>query len=198
MSPNDWAIAVNPTRSIYLTCPTNRELLSATHNRELLCAIECINGESGEIPLFLIVTETNILALWFINNLDPHVAVTTSETGFNNDWISLQWIEHFERYSRCRQVDSRRLLLMDGYKSHDTCELLKYCEEHNIIPLTFLSHTTYLLQLHNVCLFQPMKHYHSEAVNRAISTEEKCFSKMEFLAAFNQFRRQAFKASTIE
>lgn len=87
---------------------------------------------------------------------------------------------------------------MDGYGTHDTYEFLEYCEEYNIIPLTFPSHTTHSLQPLDVCVFQPLKHYHSEAVNQAISTGVECFSKVEFLAAFNQFRRQAFKASTIE
>ena len=44
--------------------------------------IECINGTREEIPLFLIVTRTNILALWFVKDLDLNVAVTTSETSF--------------------------------------------------------------------------------------------------------------------
>lgn len=86
---------------------------------------------------------------------------------------------------------------MDGYGSHDTYESLHYCEEHNIIPLTFPSHTTHLLQPLDVYVFQPLKHYHSKAVNQPISTGDESFSKMEFLAAFNQFRRQAFKPSTV-
>ena len=76
MARSDWVIAVDPTRTVYSKCPNNRELLSA---------IECINGVGREIPPFLIVTGTNILAPWFLNDLDPNVAVTTSETGFNND-----------------------------------------------------------------------------------------------------------------
>lgn len=188
MARSDWVIAVDPTRAVYSKCPNNRELLSA---------IECINGAGGEIPPFLIVTGTNILAPWFINDLDPNVAVTTSESGFNNDWISLQWIKHFERFSRRGQQGAWRILIMDGYGSHDTCEFLEYCEEHNIIPFTFPSHTTHLLQPLDVCVFQPAKHYHSEAVNEAVCTGAEAFSKVDFLAAFNTFRRRAFKSTTI-
>lgn len=63
MARNDWAIAVDSTRTVYLKCP---------NNRELLLAIEIITG-------------TNILTPWFVNGLDPHVAVTNSEIGFNNN-----------------------------------------------------------------------------------------------------------------
>jgi hypothetical protein len=188
MARGDWVIAIDPMRTVYSKCPNNRELLSA---------IECINGTGRDIPPFLIVTGTNILAPWFVNDLHSNIAVTTSETGFNNDWISLQWIKHFEQFSRRGQRGKWRLLIMDGFGSHDTFEFLEYCEFHNIIPFTFPSHTTHLLQPLDVCVFQPLKHYHAEAVNQAISTGDESFSKVEFLAAFNTFRTQAFKSSTI-
>ena len=135
---------MNSTRSIYLKC---------LNNRELLFAIKCINNKNDEIPLFLIVTKINILVSWFLNNLNSYIAITTSKIGFNNNWISLQWIKYFERYSRRGQVGSRRLLLMNNYGSHDIYEFLKYCEEYNIISLTFPSHIIYLLQLLNMCVF---------------------------------------------
>ena len=87
---------------------------------------------------------------------------------------------------------------MDGYESHDTYEFLEYCEYYNIIPFTFPSHTTHLLEPLDVCVFQSAKHWYSEAVNQAICTRNKLFTKVEFLAAFNQFRRQAFKSTTIQ
>ena len=51
---NDWAIVVDPTRTIYLKCPNNRELLSI---------IKYINNKGRKILLFLIITRTNILVL---------------------------------------------------------------------------------------------------------------------------------------
>ena len=188
MARGDWIIAIDPTRTVYSKCPNNRELVSA---------IECINGGGRDIPPFLILTGTNILAPWFVNDLHSNIAVTTSETGFNNDWISLQWIKHFETFSRRGQRGKWRLLIMDGFGSHDTFEFLEYCEYHNIIPFTFPSHTTHLLQPLDVCIFQPLKHWHAEAVNQAISTGDESFSKVEFLAAFNTFRTKAFKPKTI-
>ena len=102
-------ISVDPTRIIYSKC---------LNNCELLLVFKCINGARHKIPPFLIVTETNILAPWFANDLDPNVDVLISETGFNNNWILLQWIKHFERFSQSGQRGSRRLLIMDGYGSH--------------------------------------------------------------------------------
>ncbi len=86
---------------------------------------------------------------------------------------------------------------MNGYGFHHTREFLFYCEDHKIIPFDLPSHTTHLLQPLNVCVFQPLKHWHSKVVNEAIQTGDEIFTKIEFLTAFNEFRSKAFKETTI-
>lgn len=84
---------------------------------------------------------------------------------------------------------------MDGYGSHHTYEFLKFCEDYKI--KVYPPHITHLLQLLDVCVFQPLKHWHLQAVNEAVQKGDETFSKVEFLNAFNSFRRKAFKESTI-
>jgi hypothetical protein len=48
-----------------------------------------------------------------------------------------------------------------------------------------------------VVYFQPLKHYHGEAINYAIRTGNVEFNQIDFLAAFEGFRRSAFKTTTI-
>lgn len=88
--------------------------------------MECINGVGRDIPPMLILTGTQQLAPWFINDLDDNIAVTTTETRFPNDWILLQWVEHFEKFSAIHQKSAWHLLLMDGYGSHHTYVFLRY------------------------------------------------------------------------
>ena len=59
-------------------------------------------------------------------------------------------------------------------------------------------HSTHLTQPLDVGVFQPMKHYHAEAVDNAIRLGDVDFNRLDFLAAFNQFRTKAFKSSTIK
>ena len=188
MGREDWVISVDVVRRIYSKCPDNRESLTA---------MECINGVGRDIPPMLILTGIQQLAPWFNNDLDDDIAITTAETGYTNDWISLQWVKHFEKYSAKRQQGAWRLLLMDGHGSHHTYEFLKFCEDHKIKAVGMPPHTTHLLQPLDVCVFQPLKHWHSEAVNEAVQNGDETFSKVEFLNAFNTFRRKAFKESTI-
>ena len=169
----DWVVTVDPNRRIYSKDPDNRESLTG---------IECISGGGKDIPPMLIMTGVQILAPHFNNDLADDMLVTTSETGYSNDWISLRWLEHFDRFSQKHQQGAWRLLVMDGYGSHRTREFLSYCEDHKIIPFGLPSHTTHLLQPLDVSVFQPLKHWHSEAVNRAVQTGDEIFSKFEFLA----------------
>ena len=73
-------------RRIYSKCPDNRESLTA---------IECINGIRRDISSMLILIGIQQLMPWVNNNLSDDIAVTTVETGYTNNWISLQWIKHF-------------------------------------------------------------------------------------------------------
>ena len=76
-------------------------------------------------------------------------------------------------------------------------EFLEYCEWNNIIPLALPSHTTHILQPLDVCVFQPLKHWHAEAINEAAQMGDEKFNKLEFLNAFNDFRAKAFQSTTI-
>ena len=58
-------------------------------------------------------------------------------------------------------------------------------------------HTTHLIQPLDVVVFQPLKHYHAEAIDKATRTGCSDFNKLEFLSAITSIREQAFKESTI-
>ncbi len=51
----------------------------------------------------LIMTEVQLLTSHFNNDLGNDVLITISETGYSNDWISLRWLKHFDRFSQKHQ-----------------------------------------------------------------------------------------------
>ena len=144
MARNDWIITANNSRRSYSADPSNRESLTA---------VECINGAGQDIPPFLIVTGVNILAPWVKHDLNDDVVISTSDSGCTNDWLSLQWIKHFDKHIEKIRKGAGRLLIMDGFGSHHTREFIEYCEIKNIVPFGLPSHTTHLLQPLDVCVF---------------------------------------------
>ena len=188
---SDWvitSISENDKHSIRSKDPDNRESLTS---------IESINGAGGSIPSFLILTGMMIMNSWSNNDLNEDVVLSTAETGYSNDWLSLKWLKHFDTHTIKTRKGTYRLLLMDGYGSHHTIEFIEYCNEAKIIPFGLPAHTTHLLQPLDVVVFQPLKYWHSEAVKEAMAQGDETFTKVEFLNAFNSFRKKTFKRSTV-
>ncbi len=152
----DWIVTVDSNKRIYF---------KNSNNKKSLMSIECISEESKNISSMLIMTEVQLLTFHFNNNLDDDMLITISDTNYSNNWISLQWLKHFNRFSQKHQKNAWRMLVMNNYESHHTCEFLFYCEDHKIIFFNLSLHTTHLLQLLNVYVFQSLKHWHSKMIN---------------------------------
>ena len=80
MLREDWVLSIDPIRKIYSADPENRESLSSQ---------EYINGVGHDIPPMLIIAGQRTLAKWFQNNLADKLAVTVSDSGNADNWISL-------------------------------------------------------------------------------------------------------------
>jgi hypothetical protein len=186
----DQLVITKQQRQLYLGHPTNRE--SAT-------AIEAVSAGGAHIPLFLIFSGITHQSSWYSNpKLDPDTTIAVSSSGYSNDQLSLDWLHHFEKHTRKLTKGAKRLLLLDGYRSHHTIEFIQYCDDNNIIPFGFPPHTTHILQPLDVVVFQPYKHYHTKALDVAVRDGCTRFNKVEFLSAIGEIRRQTFKESTIK
>jgi hypothetical protein len=159
--------------------------------------VEAISAAGVSTPPMVILTGIRHQRS-FYNFLHDDTIVGNSDTGYTNDVLSIEWLKHWELHSRKTQVGAKRLLVMDGYGSHCTFEFIEYCNQHGVIPFSLPPHMSHLMQPLDVTVFQPYKHWHSEAIDAAIRTGCTDFNRVEFLAAFETFRRQALKSSTIK
>ena len=174
-----------------------RQYQSDPDNRDYITLIESLST-AGEVhaPL-LVLKATSLLERWIVDELDDNTAIQYSESGYSNDDINVVWLRLFEQATRARTQGQFRLLILDGFESHIEYDFVQFAQENRIILFTFPPHTTHLLQPLDVVCFQPLKHYHSEAIDSAVRTGDTEFSKTEFLVAFQAFHQQAFKQSTI-
>jgi len=187
---NQWIVIRDASRASYLATDTERELVTS---------METISADGNVLPPLLILPGKMHQSAWYTaTGLPSSTLVAVTETGYSNDEVAFQYIQHFKRYSGLRQQGAHRLLLCDGHGSHHTREFLAYAEAHNICTLGLPAHTTHILQPLDVVVFQPLKYYHSRAVAEATRTGCTHFNKLEFLAAITSIRAQTFKASTIK
>ena len=186
---DQWIVTLDPCRQSYL---------ASSSNRELVTSCEAVSGDGDVLPPMLILPGSLHLEDWYMKtDLDDDFLLAVSHTGYSNDELSLNWLQHFDKFSSRRQVGVYRLLLLDGYGSHCTKEFIDYCDEKKIVPFCLPPHTTHLLQPLDVVVFQPLKHYHAEAIEQATRSGCSDFNKLEFLSAISTIRKQAFKKSTI-
>ncbi|KJZ71080.1 hypothetical protein HIM_09499 [Hirsutella minnesotensis 3608] len=102
----DQLIVTKRARAHYFGIPENRE--SAT-------AIEAISASGEVIPAFLILAAQMHMTSWYqIPELDQETVIRPTPSGYSNDTISLEWLQHFDRHSAKSSKSSRRLLLLDG------------------------------------------------------------------------------------
>ena len=169
-------------------------------NRESLNSVECISAGGFILPPMIILPGKQHLEKWFQKQigLPRDTLFAVSDSGSSNDELSMHWIRHFNDFSGRHQKGAWRMLIMDGYGTHNHTEYINYCWRNKIIPFLFPPHTTHLLQPLDVVCFQPMKHYHSKAIHNAVRLGDLEFNKVEFLASLTQVRTSTFKMATIK
>jgi DDE superfamily endonuclease len=174
-------------------------------DREIVTCIECISARGEAIPTFFITKGKRFMARWTddwrARGHHPKSSWTASSSGFINEDLALEWLDHFIENAHIPQRPRRRgqhcLLLMDGHGSHLTYDFIVKCYEYGIIPFCLPPHTTHILQPLDVCVFLPYKHWHQVVLLRKVQEGIFDFGKDDFLAAQPEIKALAFKKSTI-
>lgn len=186
---NKLVITRRAKRTSYLGVPTNRE--SAT-------AVEAISTTGEYTPAFLILSGKVHLKQWYnMPELAGDTVIAVSDSGYSNDVLSLDWLRHFDQHTKKKSKGKYRLLILDGYGSHHTFEFVTYAEQNDIILFGLPPHLTHLLQPLDVVVFQPLKHWHSQAIDLLVRDGVEQITKVEFLQIIQDVRKKAFKESTI-
>ncbi|KAJ5605075.1 hypothetical protein N7510_010229, partial [Penicillium lagena] len=165
-------------------CPKRKQVEAAAnlilHEARSDLSISSVNADgSFVIAPLIILTGLQILLRWFDNITEECIAV--NDTGYMNQQVAYQWIQHFNRETKGRAIGKYRLLLCDGLSAHITREFIQFCEKSDIIPYFLPPHLSHELQPLDVGVFNVYKHWHSEAVEAATMSGCTKFTKDLFL-----------------
>ncbi|SCO92506.1 uncharacterized protein FRV6_16634 [Fusarium oxysporum] len=164
-------------------------------SREWITVIQAINAEGQAIPPFIIGAGQYHLANWYReSNLPGDWATATSQNGWTDNEIGLEWLKHFDRCTSKRSNSRYRLLILDGHESHHSADFEIYCEEHKIITLCMPPHSSHLLQPLDVGCFGLLKKAYGREIEHLIRCSITHVSKTEFFPAFYT----AFQATMTE
>jgi hypothetical protein len=135
----------------------------------------------------LVIQGDNIPEAWpQTKGAQESTVFKSNPSGRVTEDVTLEWIQFFDRQTKDRVTDAQpRILLFRGEPLHLTFAFLEFCDQHNIIPLTFPLKMGHLMQSFELKQFSSYKDYWRprsfDGVKMADADEEKgCFIKNFF------------------
>ncbi len=138
---NDWMLVLSELINEH----KQQDFSKCSDNRESMTNIECINDTRFSISSFLIMMKIMIMNSWINNDLNDEMILFTADTNYFNDWLFLEWLKQFDKHFAKTQRETYRLLLMNEYESHHTCEFIEYDYQVKIISIDLSIHITHFL-----------------------------------------------------
>nr|XP_012554776.2 MFS-type transporter clz9-like [Hydra vulgaris] len=99
-----------------------------------------------------------------LNNCPPGSLGAAIKSGWSNDVIFLQFLEHFINNVR-PSIEKPVLLLMDNHESHLNISVIELAKKSGIVLMTFHPHTTHKMQPLDRGVFRPFKTFYKNAMN---------------------------------
>jgi hypothetical protein len=174
-----------------------RKHRGTTVKRTLGTAIECISADGRCLHPLIIWPAATHRSSWTTHATSGwHFAC--SKTGYTNKYISLYWVENvFDPQTRDRAGDRPRLLICDGFGTHESVEVMKFCFANRIILCRLPSHTSHKLQPCDVGVFGPLKTAYRAQVEQACRAGVGAIGKPHFTYLYDRARNEAFTSRNI-
>lgn len=165
--------------------------------RTLITAIECISADGRYLHALIIWPAATH---WSTRTTHPTPGwhFGHSDSGYTDTAISLYWIQHvFDPLTKVRAGKKPRVLINDGFGTHESLELMKFCYQNNIILCRLPSHTSHKLQPCDVGVFGPLKIAYREEVERLYRGGSNMIGKQHFTLLYDRARRKAMTSRNI-
>jgi hypothetical protein len=150
---------------------------SQDRSREFITLIAAICADELCIPPALIYqgASHDLQDTWLedFDHSRERAFFASSEKGWSDDKLGLQWLEHiFDAGTKEKAVRDRerRLLLLDGYNSHVNLAFINYADANRILLAVLPPHSIHRLQPLDVGLFSPLATYYSQEIDDLLAS----------------------------
>lgn len=134
-----------------------RDYRGARVKRKMVTSIECVSADGRYLNPMIIWPAMTHRSNW-TTFPTPDWQYACSKTGYTDSYISLQWLQRiFDPETKGRANNKPRVLICDGFGTHESLEILEFCFANNIILCRLPSYTSHKLQPCDVAVFGPLK-----------------------------------------
>lgn len=166
--------------------------------RKLVTAIECISADGRSLFPLIIWPAATHRSTW-TTYPTPGWHFACSQSGYTDSKISLDWLKLvFDPQTKPQANQKPRILICDGFGTHESLKVLRYCFENNIILCRIPSHTSHKLQPCDVAVFGPLKAAYREQVERLYRGGANTVGKQHFTSLYSRAREQALTSRNIK
>jgi DDE superfamily endonuclease len=159
--------------------------------------IECIGTNGYPLPAFVIFQGQRIQESRVNIQMDKQTILRVSDNGWTDRDIALDWLKHFDLYTKPQIRGKYRLLILNGHTSHVSVPFIEFCEQQCIIPLCLPPHSTHVLQPLDVGIFSPLaKAYKTHIQQHSVFGAERITNE-QFLKFFQLARQEAISLGNI-
>ncbi|THU95545.1 DDE-domain-containing protein, partial [Dendrothele bispora CBS 962.96] len=165
-------------------------------NRENITVLCTICADGSSLPPAVIFKGQGYQVKWEQNN-PLNASIGYSKKGYVDGEIGVSWIEIFDKATREKANQRRRLLLVDGHVSHYTGGFLCYARTHDIVVVCYPSHSTHAYQGLDVVIFAVLKQRWTEICDDYERRTGQPVRKEIFLSLYGQAHVKAFTRENI-
>jgi hypothetical protein len=107
-------------------------------NREFITLLACICADGTSLPPALIYQSNSydVQSTWVqdLGTESNDAFIATLESGWTSDTLGKNWLVNvFDRFTKSKAGNRRRLLIVDGHSSHVNLAFLEMCDKLRII-----------------------------------------------------------------
>jgi hypothetical protein len=182
---------ITPTMVVTSSDRKGKPKLAQPGNRKWVTVIQGVNSQGWTVPPFIIVKGKYHLSSWYENSLLPKDwVIAVSNNGWTTNELTVDWIQHFDKYRKDRKTGVYRLLVLDGHESHHSDAFEQYCKDNKIITLCMPPHSSHILQPLDVACFAPLKKVYSGQIENLVRARISHITKEDFFPAFLKHLRR--------
>jgi hypothetical protein len=182
---------------VLLSSDDLRDYRGAGVKRTMVTAIECISANSKSLLPMIIWPATTHRSNW-TTNPTPGWHYACSESGYTDSKITLEWLKRvFDPQTKGQANKKPRVLIFDGFGTHETIEVLEFCLENNIILCRLPSHTSHKLQPCDVGVFSSLKGIYRDKADTLFRGGANTVGKEHFTSLYSPAREKALTKRNI-
>lgn len=175
----------------------SRNYRGARVKRTTVTAIECISADGRRLKPMIIWPATTHRSNW-TTFPTPGWHYACTESGYTDSEVSFEWLKCvFDPQTKERANGKPRVLICDGFGTHETLEILEFCFANNIMLCRLPSHTTHKLQPCDVSVFSPLKTAYRDNVERMERSGVNTIGLEHFISLYSPASDRAFTKRNI-